>query len=95
MCKSLGQALNLHRFCPPSTSGYQVELLGWLQLQKIVLHSPQGDEAVSEFQYLGVINVKVCRSYWGYLDNKHTLLPLLLSQNLQEARRVRIQPVPG
>ena len=58
MGKSLGQALNLH-----CNNGYQVEqkllLCEWLQLQKIVLHSPRGYETVkSEFQYIGVINVK-------------------------------------
>ena len=25
MCKSLGQALNPHRLCPPGSNGYQVE----------------------------------------------------------------------
>ena len=52
MCKSLGHALNTHRFCPPSSNRYQVErklvLCEWLQLQKIALHSPQGDETVKE-----------------------------------------------
>ena len=52
MSKILGQALNLHRLCPPSNNGYQVErqlvLCKWFQLQKILLYSPQGDEAEKE-----------------------------------------------
>ena len=51
MYKSLGHALNPHSLCPPSSNGYQVErklvLCEWLQLQKIALHSPQGDETES------------------------------------------------
>ena len=52
MCKSLVQALYPHRLCPPSSNAYQVErklvLCEWLQLQKIALHSPQGDDTVKE-----------------------------------------------
>ena len=52
MCKSLGQALNPHCFYPPSSNGYRVERklvpCEWLQLQKIALLSPQGDETVKE-----------------------------------------------
>ena len=57
-----GQAFNPQRLCPPSSNGYQVKrlfvLFEWLQLQKIALHSTEGDETVNKFQYLGVINIK-------------------------------------
>ena len=52
MCKSLWQALNPHRRCPPSSNGYQVEqilaLREWLQLQIITLHFPLEYETVNE-----------------------------------------------
>ena len=47
MYKSLGQALNPHRLCPPSCDGHQVEqklgLCDWLTGAENALHSPQGD----------------------------------------------------
>ena len=56
ICNSLRHALNPHCLCPPSSNGHQVEwklvLCEWLQLQKITLHYPQGDETMNEFQYL-------------------------------------------
>ena len=82
MCKSVGQALNPH--CPPSSNGYQVErklvLCEWLQLQKIVLHSPQGNETVKE--WVPIPGDKWCKVRWTclrrYLDYKHAPLPLPL-----------------
>ena len=85
MCKSLGQALNPHRLCPPSSNGYQVErklvLCEWLQLQKIALHSPQGDETI---KFLGVNNVKSAEPVYGdiWTINIHLYLYLLYTTYL-------------
>ena len=48
MCKILWHGLNPHCVCPHISNGYQMErklLCEWLQLQKIALYSPQGDES--------------------------------------------------
>ena len=62
MCKSLGQALNPHRLCPPSINGYQVErkigTVNGYSCRKCAAFSPGRWDWKSEFRYLGVIDVK-------------------------------------
>ena len=58
MCNSLEQAVNLHRLCPLSNNGYQVELKLVLCKMTTAAENFQGDENVSELQYIWVNNVK-------------------------------------
>ena len=81
LCKNLGQVLNPHRLCTPNSIGYQVEwklvLCDWLQLQKIALYSPQGDEhkIVSSNTWGGLMPCPL--NPWGYLGYKHAPLPFM------------------
>ena len=91
MCKSLGKALNPHRLCPPNSNGYQVErklvLCEWLQLQKTrCILNREMRLWKSEFQYLGVNNVKSTVRTWNiWTINTYLYLFKLLNCNRRNA----------